>query len=185
MEERIEKKIIMEMVALKTEESTGRRRVSACPGDVKRRRRDPAAGPVNDDKSQRQQVDQSSAATTVKRSSRFRGVSRFEYKVSRLYSQKRKPLSVTKFGILRKYVDIDGLDGLKLTCGTSSLGMSHRRRKANKVQILHIPSVTISTLPFSIYMISPSLPLHFLTWNHLLCMSPGSFLRRVFHSLPG
>ncbi|PKI34446.1 hypothetical protein CRG98_045156 [Punica granatum] len=65
----------MERVTLKTEESARR-----C---VKRRRRDPRSVSIgsDDNKSQQQPLpgDQNSAATTVKRSSRFRGVSRHRW----------------------------------------------------------------------------------------------------------
>lgn len=73
---------------IKNEENPGRRR--GCIADneaqvaryVKRRRRDPAIVALGSDDNQSQQqmpqkqTDQTSAATTVKRSSRFRGVSR-------------------------------------------------------------------------------------------------------------
>ncbi|XP_021905240.1 AP2-like ethylene-responsive transcription factor At1g79700 [Carica papaya] len=82
----------MEMIMVKNEEIQGRRRVYI-PSDgeiqekrcVKRRRREPASAAVgcyNDNQNQQQQPSDhqtSSAATTVKRSSRFRGVSRHRW----------------------------------------------------------------------------------------------------------
>ncbi|WCJ20808.1 Integrase-type DNA-binding superfamily protein [Euphorbia peplus] len=74
----------MEMMMVKNEQNLGRRR--AAQGDtqatrcVKRRRRDPAVASVGaEDNQTQQQTDQTSAATTVKRSSRFRGVSRHRW----------------------------------------------------------------------------------------------------------
>ncbi|KAH0973738.1 hypothetical protein GBA52_025894 [Prunus armeniaca] len=79
----------MEMMMVKNEENTRRRRLSTVDREaqesrcVKRRRRDPAAVAVSCDNSQSEKhlpqkpADQTSA-TTTKRSSRFRGVSRFE-----------------------------------------------------------------------------------------------------------
>ena len=76
----------MEMMIVKDEQYQGRRRM--CPADgevqavrcVKRRRRDPASFAVgchyNQGQQPQQQNDQTTVATTVKRSSRFRGVSR-------------------------------------------------------------------------------------------------------------
>lgn len=69
---------------VKNEQNLGRRRVCSTEGDiqavrcVKRRRRDPAVVTLGaeDNQTQQHQTDQTSAATTVKRSSRFRGVSR-------------------------------------------------------------------------------------------------------------
>lgn len=77
----------MEMMMVKQEETQGRRRALVMvdgevqsPRCVKRRRRDTAVTSLgcDDNQSQQQQNDQISgaAATTVKRSSRFRGVSR-------------------------------------------------------------------------------------------------------------
>lgn len=77
----------MDMVMVKNEENHGRRRICMVEGasqathHVKRRRRDPSAvAPVGDETQsqqlQQQQTDQASATTAVKRSSRFRGVSR-------------------------------------------------------------------------------------------------------------
>uniref|UniRef100_B9IJT7 AP2/ERF domain-containing protein n=1 Tax=Populus trichocarpa TaxID=3694 RepID=B9IJT7_POPTR len=79
------------MMMIKNEENPGRRR--GCIADseaqvarcVKRRRRDPAIVALGSDDNQSQQqmpqkqTDQTSAATTVKRSSRFRGVSRHRW----------------------------------------------------------------------------------------------------------
>lgn len=86
----------MEFMVVKNEENqpaAGRRRISVADGEVKavrcvkRRRRDPAAaleaavlscGDNNQSSQQQQQADQTSpATTTVKRSSKFRGVSRY------------------------------------------------------------------------------------------------------------
>ncbi|RVW71644.1 Ethylene-responsive transcription factor WRI1 [Vitis vinifera] len=81
----------MEMMRVKSEENLGRRRMCVADAEaqgtrcVKRRRRDPAIVTLGcDDQSQQQQLpnqqpDQASAATTVKRSSRFRGVSRHRW----------------------------------------------------------------------------------------------------------
>ncbi|XP_065879170.1 AP2-like ethylene-responsive transcription factor At1g16060 [Euphorbia lathyris] len=76
----------MDMMMVKNEQNLGRRRASHAQGEVqatrcvKRRRRDPAIPTLGaaDNQSQ-QQTDQTSAATTVKRSSRFRGVSRHRW----------------------------------------------------------------------------------------------------------
>uniref|UniRef100_A0A2C9UVG6 AP2/ERF domain-containing protein n=1 Tax=Manihot esculenta TaxID=3983 RepID=A0A2C9UVG6_MANES len=78
------------MVMVKNEENHGRRRICMVEGasqathHVKRRRRDPSAvAPVGDETQsqqlQQQQTDQASATTAVKRSSRFRGVSRHRW----------------------------------------------------------------------------------------------------------
>ncbi|KAF8010849.1 hypothetical protein BT93_J1483 [Corymbia citriodora subsp. variegata] len=79
------------MVMVKTEETAGRRQFYVAadgkaprPRCVKRRRRDPASSVLLgcDDSSQAlqpQQTDQMPSATTVKRSSRFRGVSRHRW----------------------------------------------------------------------------------------------------------
>ncbi|CAK9162871.1 unnamed protein product [Ilex paraguariensis] len=81
----------MEMVMVKNEENPGRRRMCMVDGKapegqcVKRRRRDTAASTLSCDNQQGQQqpppqeVDQFSAPTSVKRSSRFRGVSRHRW----------------------------------------------------------------------------------------------------------
>ncbi|KAJ7974445.1 AP2-like ethylene-responsive transcription factor [Quillaja saponaria] len=79
----------MQMIMVKNEQSMGRRRVSVTDNDqgtqcVKKRRRDPAAvAPGSDDDQNKKQlpqlVDQNAAANTVKRSSRFRGVSRHKW----------------------------------------------------------------------------------------------------------
>ncbi|KAL6287903.1 hypothetical protein ACE6H2_012293 [Prunus campanulata] len=80
----------MELMMVKNEENTRRRRLSTVDREaqesrcVKRRKRDPAAVAVSCDNSQSQQhlpqkpADQTSA-TTMKRSSRFRGVSRHRW----------------------------------------------------------------------------------------------------------
>lgn len=80
---------VMEMTRVKSEESLGRRRICMTDAEVqtarcvKRRRRDLSVVTLSsDDQSQQQplpnqQHEQASAATTVKRSSRFRGVSRW------------------------------------------------------------------------------------------------------------
>ncbi|KAH0973740.1 hypothetical protein GBA52_025896 [Prunus armeniaca] len=80
----------MELMMVKNEENPGRRRLSTADREteatrsVKRRRRDPPAVAVSCDNNQsEQQLPQKPAdptsATTMKRSSRFRGVSRFEH----------------------------------------------------------------------------------------------------------
>ncbi|KAJ4835587.1 hypothetical protein Tsubulata_008876 [Turnera subulata] len=78
----------MEMTMVKNEENPGRRRVCPTEGEaqvtrcVKRRRRDPAVVPLDSDNlshQHQQPSDPTSAATTVKRSSRFRGVSRHRW----------------------------------------------------------------------------------------------------------
>ncbi|KAJ7970954.1 AP2-like ethylene-responsive transcription factor [Quillaja saponaria] len=80
----------MAMRMAKNEESMARRKDCVADDDtqgtrcVKRRRRDPAAVASNSDGNQNQkqlaqQVDQNSTANTVKRSSRFRGVSRHRW----------------------------------------------------------------------------------------------------------
>ncbi|EEF45016.1 conserved hypothetical protein [Ricinus communis] len=85
----------MEMMMVKNEEISGRRRASVTESEayvarcVKRRRRDAAVVTVGGDDSQshqqqqqqqpEQQAHQISAATTVKRSSRYRGVSRHRW----------------------------------------------------------------------------------------------------------
>ncbi|KAK9277451.1 hypothetical protein L1049_006995 [Liquidambar formosana] len=86
----------MEMTSVKSEASPGRRRLCLVEGDiaetkyVKRRRRDPSAlalGCIDHQGEQQQQqpqpqppqVEQSTTTTTVKRSSRFRGVSRHRW----------------------------------------------------------------------------------------------------------
>lgn len=84
----------METILKVKNEENGRRRSMSCAADVdqaqaarcvKRRRRDPTAVALgSDDNNQsqqqqqfpQQQTDQTSTATTVKRSSKFRGVSR-------------------------------------------------------------------------------------------------------------
>ena len=75
---------------MKSEENLGRRRICMTDAEaqaarcVKRRRRDPSLVKLSsDDQSPQQQLlnqqpEQASVATTVKRSSRFRGVSRFK-----------------------------------------------------------------------------------------------------------
>ncbi|XWS32836.1 hypothetical protein CRYUN_Cryun22dG0024200 [Craigia yunnanensis] len=79
----------MEMMMVKDEQYQGRRRM--CPADgevqavrcVKRRRRDPDSVALgchdNQGQQPQQQNDQTNVATTVKRSSRFRGVSRHRW----------------------------------------------------------------------------------------------------------
>ncbi|OMO77448.1 hypothetical protein COLO4_25164 [Corchorus olitorius] len=75
----------MEMMLAKNEQYQGRRRLCSVDGEVKpvrcvkRRRRDPASVALGCDDNQGQQNDQPTAATTVKRSSRFRGVSRHRW----------------------------------------------------------------------------------------------------------
>ncbi|CAK7323055.1 unnamed protein product [Dovyalis caffra] len=79
----------MEMMMIKNEENPGRRHICVADSEaqaargVKRRRRDPATVTLGSDDNQsqqpQQQTDQTSAATTVKRSSRFRGVSRHRW----------------------------------------------------------------------------------------------------------
>ncbi|XP_030531086.2 AP2-like ethylene-responsive transcription factor At1g16060 [Rhodamnia argentea] len=82
----------MEMLMVKTEETAGQRRAYVAadgqaprPCCVKRRRRDPASSVLlrrSDEAGQGhqpQQADQASSAATVKRSSRFRGVSRHRW----------------------------------------------------------------------------------------------------------
>ncbi|XVE68062.1 hypothetical protein DITRI_Ditri09bG0038800 [Diplodiscus trichospermus] len=79
----------MEMMMVKDEQNLGRRRVYSADGEVqavrsvKRRRRDPASVALgcynNQGQQPQQQNDQTNAATTVKRSSRFRGVSRHRW----------------------------------------------------------------------------------------------------------
>ncbi|KAF2316233.1 hypothetical protein GH714_041574 [Hevea brasiliensis] len=79
----------MEMIMMKNEENLGRRRMCMAEGEtkathVKRRRRDSAAVALGVDENHsqqlpQQQTDQTSASTTVKRSSRFRGVSRHRW----------------------------------------------------------------------------------------------------------
>lgn len=75
----------MERMMVKSEENIGKRYLCMVDSEVqsvrglKRRRREPAAVTVRtEDQSQslQQQTNQTSPATTVKRSSRFRGVSR-------------------------------------------------------------------------------------------------------------
>lgn len=76
----------MEMITAKSEMGPGRRRLCMAEGDnietkcIKRRRRDPSTGSLgcyNQQGEQQQQQGDQPTATTVKRSSRFRGVSRF------------------------------------------------------------------------------------------------------------
>lgn len=76
----------MATMLVKKEEKPGRRRLSMADGEalearcVKRRRRDSAAIALSCNPQQQQQVlDQASMPTTVKRSSRFRGVSRHRW----------------------------------------------------------------------------------------------------------
>ncbi|XWS44274.1 hypothetical protein CRYUN_Cryun15aG0030700 [Craigia yunnanensis] len=77
----------MEMMMIKDEQYQGRHRMCSADGEVqairsvKRRRRDPASVALGCDDNQRQQQqnDQINVATTVKRSSRFRGVSRHKW----------------------------------------------------------------------------------------------------------
>ncbi|XP_021297701.1 AP2-like ethylene-responsive transcription factor At1g79700 [Herrania umbratica] len=79
----------MEMILVKDEQFQGRRRICSADGEiqatrcVKRRRRDPASVALgcydNQGQQPQQQNDQTNAATTVKRSSRFRGVSRHRW----------------------------------------------------------------------------------------------------------
>ncbi|XVE85923.1 hypothetical protein DITRI_Ditri17bG0130900 [Diplodiscus trichospermus] len=81
----------MEMVTAKSELSPGRRRFCMVEGDtietkcIKRRRRDPSTGALgcNDQQGEQQQQQElrgdQPTATTVKRSSRFRGVSRHRW----------------------------------------------------------------------------------------------------------
>lgn len=79
----------MKLMMVKNEENPGSSRMCMADSEeaqlarcVKRRRRDPAAVTLRRDDNQsqqqlpQQQTDQTSAASTVKRSSRFRGVSR-------------------------------------------------------------------------------------------------------------
>ena len=77
---------------VKDEQYLGRHRVCLADGEVqaarsvKRRRRDPASVALGCDDNQgqqpQQQIDQITASTTVKRSSRFRGVSRYKEDLS-------------------------------------------------------------------------------------------------------
>nr|QNI23755.1 AP2/ERF transcription factor [Camptotheca acuminata] len=81
----------MAMVTIKNEENSARRRMCLVDGEaaearcVKRRRRDTTATVLGGDNQQiqqqqpHQQVDQTSVPTTVKRSSRFRGVSKHRW----------------------------------------------------------------------------------------------------------
>ncbi|XP_017970512.1 PREDICTED: AP2-like ethylene-responsive transcription factor At1g79700 [Theobroma cacao] len=78
----------MEMITAKSEMGPGRRRLCMAEGDnieikcIKRRRRDPSTGSLgcyNQQGEQQQQQGDQPTATTVKRSSRFRGVSRHRW----------------------------------------------------------------------------------------------------------
>ncbi|XP_022740525.1 AP2-like ethylene-responsive transcription factor At1g16060 [Durio zibethinus] len=100
----------MEMTMVKDEQCLGRRRMCSADGEVqavrcvKRRRRDPASVALgcddNQDQQRQQQNEQTNGATTVKRSSRFRGVSRHRWtgryeahlwdKLSWNFTQKKK-----------------------------------------------------------------------------------------------
>ncbi|WRX22113.1 AP2/ERF domain - like 10 [Theobroma cacao] len=81
----------MEMILVKDEQIQGRRRMCSADGEiqtircVKRRRRDPASVALgcydNQGQQPQQQNDQTNAATTVKRSSRFRGISDYEKEI--------------------------------------------------------------------------------------------------------
>ena len=83
----------MEMVTVKSELSPGRRRLCMAEGDtietkcIKRHRRDPSTGALGcnnqqGEQQQKQLQGDQPTATTVKRSSRFRGVSRFYMRFS-------------------------------------------------------------------------------------------------------
>ncbi|WRX14346.1 AP2/ERF domain - like 10 [Theobroma cacao] len=80
----------MEMITAKSEMGPGRRRLCMAEGDnieikcMKRRRRDPSTGSLgcyNQQGEQQQQQGDQPTATTVKRSSRFRGVSDYEKEI--------------------------------------------------------------------------------------------------------
>ena len=140
----------------------------AAPKCVKRRRRDPSAVALSRSgqhagEQNRTLVDQSAATntnststttTTVKRSSRFRGVSRSGMRIWFLFFV----FFVLAWLIVKFfewkcwnwkqefYVGIDGQGDTKLICGTKGLGIQHKGRKESKVY-----SVVLFSLSFFLF----------------------------------
>nr|QNI23761.1 AP2/ERF transcription factor [Camptotheca acuminata] len=133
----------MEMTSVKAEVmNSGRRRLCMVEGDapvtkcVMRRRRDPSAVALgcNIDQGKQQQlqllpVDQ---PTTVKRSSRFRGVSRSGLSYVKFHDIVYPILK--QLDMQRKGRYIDGLDDLKHIYGIKAPGMQHKGRKESKME---------------------------------------------------